>query len=226
VPDLSFQIIGAAPLAHAAAPALLFELSIANASAAEQIQSILLQCQIRIETTRRHYSIVEQHQLRELFGPAEQWHRSLHSLLWTHTTLFVPAFSGSTRVDMPVPCTFDFNVAATKYFAAQEQGEIPILALFSGSVFYRGAGGLLQVAQISWEKEAAYAVPVKAWKTMMQRYYPDSAWLCLRRDTFDRLHQYKTDSGLPTWEAALENLLLGACAADGKNANGGAGVDT
>ena len=226
MPDLSFQITGAAALPHAAAPTLLFNLRIDNASATEQIQSILLQCQIRLETTRRRYTAAEQHQLRDLFGPADQWSRSLRSLLWTNTTLFVPAFMGGTAVDMPVACTFDFNVAATKYFAAQEQGEIPVLALFSGSVFYRDNGGFLQVAQISWEKEAGYGVPVKVWKEMMQLYYPDSAWLCLRRDTFDRLHRYKIDSGLPTWEAALESLLPGAAAAAGKNAIEGAAGDT
>ena len=217
--------MGAAPLARAATPTLGFHLAIANAIAAEEVQSILLQCQIRLEATRRRYSTAEQDRLKDLFGPTDQWSRSLRGLLWTNSTVFVPAFRGSTVVDMPVACTFDFNVATTKYFAAQESGEIPVLMLFSGSVFYR-AGSALQVAQISWQNEADYALPVRVWRAMMDLYYPDSAWLCLRREIFDRLHRYKMDAGLPTWEATLETLLLQVRASGGKSVPKDAGVDT
>ena len=37
-------------------------------------------------------------------------------MLWTHASVVVPRFTGSVLADIPVPCTFDFNVAATKYF--------------------------------------------------------------------------------------------------------------
>ncbi|MGH7848436.1 MAG: DUF6084 family protein [Candidatus Binatia bacterium] len=173
----------------------------------EQIQSILLHCQIRLEATRRRYIEREQDRLKDPFGPPEQWSRSLRSLLWTNATLIVRSFTGRLMVDLNIPCTFDFNVAATKYFAAQQQGEIPIGLLFSGTVFYRGENGLLQVTQISWEKEAAYSLPVKLWREMMELYYPNSAWICLRRDVFERLHGYKIRAAIPTWEALLESLL-------------------
>jgi hypothetical protein len=42
---------------------------------------------------------------------------------------------------------------------------------------------------------------------MMDCYYPNSAWLSLRRDVFDRLFQFKTQNGIPTWEQALEKML-------------------
>jgi Family of unknown function (DUF6084) len=42
---------------------------------------------------------------------------------------------------------------------------------------------------------------------MMDSYYPNTAWLCLRRDVFDRLNQYKTQHGIPTWETLLESLV-------------------
>ena len=42
---------------------------------------------------------------------------------------------------------------------------------------------------------------------MIDIYYPNMAWLCLRRDVFDKLSQYKMDRGIPTWEEALESLL-------------------
>ena len=110
-------------------------------------------------------------------------------------------------VDLPVPCTFDFNVAATKYFYALEGGEAPLSLLFSGTVFHAAEDGALQVAQIPWEKEAHFRLPVPAWKGMMEHYYPNSAWLCLRKDVFDRLYRYKVGRGLPTWEQALEGHL-------------------
>lgn len=42
---------------------------------------------------------------------------------------------------------------------------------------------------------------------MMEHYFPNSAWLRLRKDVFDQLYAYKAQQGLPTWEATLENLL-------------------
>jgi hypothetical protein len=108
---------------------------------------------------------------------------------------------------MPVPCTYDFEVVSAKYFHALGDGEIPLEFLFSGTIFYRGADGALQIVQIPWEKEAQFRLPVCVWQQMMAQYFPNSAWLRVRRDTFDRLYAYKVCTGLPTWEAALEQLL-------------------
>jgi hypothetical protein len=110
-------------------------------------------------------------------------------------------------VDLPVPCTFDFNVAAAKYFYALDEGGVPLSLLFSGTIFHEREGAGLQVAQIPWDKEVTFHLPVRVWKEMMEQYYPNTAWLCLRRDVFDRLYQYKSRHGLPTWEQALEDLL-------------------
>jgi len=41
----------------------------------------------------------------------------------------------------------------------------------------------------------------------MDSYYPNSAWLSLRRDVFERLYEYKTLHGIPTWEQAIERML-------------------
>ena len=131
----------------------------------------------------------------------------MRSLLWSHTTLQVPPFSGRTVVDMPVPCTYDFEVVAAKYFHALEDGEVPLEFLFSGTVFYAEAGGRLQVDRISWEKEAEFRLPVRLWQETMDHYYPNSAWIRLRRDAFDQLYDYKVRKGLPTWEATVESLL-------------------
>ncbi len=125
-------------------------------------------------------------------------------MLWTHASVVVPPFTGRPSVDLPVPCSFDFNVAATKYFHALEDGEVPLCLLFSGTIFYTDDDGFLQVSQIPWEKETSFRLPVSVWKDMMELYYPNSAWLCLRRDAFDRLYRYKSRQGIPTWEQAIE----------------------
>lgn len=207
MPDLNFNVEGAEAVPFAASPLLAFKLRIVNANAEESIQTVALRCQIQIETTRRHYNASEQERLLDLFGEPERWGQTLRTTLWTHASVIVTSFNGSTLVDLPVPCTFDFNVAATKYFAALEEGEVPLVLLFSGTVFYEAADGALQVEQISWEREAKYRLPVDVWNKMMDIYYPNTAWLCLRRDVFDRLSAYKMHRGIPTWEQALENLL-------------------
>ncbi len=131
----------------------------------------------------------------------------MRSRLWAHTTLQVPRFSGSTVVDMPIPCTYDMEVIGSKYFHALEGGEVPLEFLFSGTVFYAAEGGRLQIARISWEKEAEFRLPVRLWKETMERYFPNSAWIRLHKDAFDQLYDYKVRMGLPTWEAAVEALL-------------------
>ena len=106
-----------------------------------------------------------------------------------------------------MPCTFDFNVAATKYFHGLTSGDLPLCFQFSGTVFYQGSEESLQVSPISWDKEAKYRLPVKVWKQLMDTYYPNSAWLALRKDAFEKLYQYKVREGIPTWEEALERAL-------------------
>jgi Family of unknown function (DUF6084) len=207
MPDLSFQIEQAEVTSYSAAPQLTFKLRLTSTSPGEMIHTVALRCQIQIEVTRRHYTARDQEALLDLFGEPDRWGQTLRNLLWTHASVVVPSFVGSTVADVPVPCTFDFNVAATKYFYGLTEGEIPLNFLFSGTVFYARADASLQVAPISWEKEAKFRLPVKLWREMMDSYYPNSAWLCLRRDVFERLYQYKMRKGIPTWEQALEIVL-------------------
>jgi Family of unknown function (DUF6084) len=209
MPDLNFQVEKAEPVPYAATPQLAFTLRITEPGQQPptRIQNIMLRCQIRIEPVQRRYTPAEQEKLVELFGEPPRWSQTLKSLLWTHASVFVPAFTGSTQVDLPVPCSFDFSLAATKYFYGLEDGQAPLCLLFSGTIFYAGPDGRLQVTQIPWEKEAAIRLPVGAWHDLMNRYYPESAWLCLPRPVFDRLYRFKRDSGLATWEQTLESLL-------------------
>jgi len=207
--DLSFRVEGAEPERSAAAPLLLFKLCVAEAAGAgaTPIHSVMLRCQVRIEPGRRRYGPPEQERLLDLFGTPERWGQTLRPLLWAHANVVVPPFTGTAVVDLPVPCSYDFSLAATKYFAALEDGEVPLCFLFSGTIFYAGEAGGLQVAQVPWEKEAPFRLPVAVWTSLMDLYYPNSAWLCLRKDVFDRLYHYKSRYGLPTWEQALERLL-------------------
>ncbi len=207
MPDLSFKVEGAAVDPYAAAPMLALKLRITNADEDQPIHTVALRCQIQLEVSRRRYTSEEQAKMRDLFGEPERWNQTLRSLLWTHVSVVVPSFQGSTLTDLPIHCTFDFNVAATKYFEGLTDGEIPLHLMFSGTVFYADSEDVLQVAPISWEQEARFRLPVKVWHGMMDTYYPNTVWLNLRRDVFDRLYQYKTQHGIPTWEQALESML-------------------
>jgi uncharacterized protein DUF6084 len=209
MPDLDFRVEGVEPERFALAPQLMFKLRVTESNGTP-IHSVVLRCQVQIEPGRRRYAAAEQDRLVDLFGTPDRWGKTVRPLLWTQTSVQVPPFNGSTLVDLPVPCSYDFSLAATKYFYGLEEGEIPLSFLFSGTVFYEAPDAGLQVAQIPWEKEAHFRLPVPVWKDLMDRYYPNSAWLCLRREVFDHLSRYKSRRGLPTWEQALEELLAAA----------------
>jgi hypothetical protein len=155
----------------------------------------------------RRYSPDSQRLLNDLYGPPERWSQTLRTMLWQHTSAVVPPFEKEVVVDLPVVCSFDFNVGATKYFYALEEGDVPLRLLFSGTIFYTADDGGLQIAQIPWEKEATFRLPVGIWREMMDHYYPNSAWLCVRRDVFDQIAEYKSRNGIPTWDQALSQLL-------------------
>lgn len=207
MPELRFQIDGAEAVENAAAPMLALKLRITNLPVDEAIHTVMLRCQVQIEPARRRYVPQEQEKLTDLFGTPDRWSRTVRPMLWMNTSVAVPGFIGSTSVDLELPCTFDFNIASTKYFSALETGEVPVCVMFSGTVFYNDANNALQVAQIPWDREASYRLPVTVWKQMMDAHYPNSAWLCLQRDAFDRLNEYKMRHGIPTWEAAIERAL-------------------
>jgi hypothetical protein len=207
MPDLQLTVESAKVVPYAAAPLLAFKVRIVNPSSDEVIHTVALRAQIQIEVSRRKYDANEQARLLDLFGEPDRWGQTLRSLLWTHVSVVVPGFTGCVLADIPIPCTFDFNVAATKYFHGVTNGYLPLCFQFSGTVFYRGEDGTLQVAPISWDKESKYRLPVKVWKDLMDTHYPNSAWLSLRRDTFEKLSQFKMREGIPTWEQALEKAL-------------------
>jgi hypothetical protein len=207
MPDLAITVEKAEAVPFAASPMLAFKLRVANADPGETVHTVVLRCQIQIEVTRRRYTPLEQERLRDLFGAPERWGQTLRNLLWTNTSAVIPQFAGVTTVDLHVPCTFDFSVATTKYFNGLAEGDIPVFLMFSGTVFYADSTGSLQVAPISRDKETRFRLPLEVWEDMMDAYHPNSAWLCLRRDVFDQLSQYKVRHGIPTWEQTIETIL-------------------
>jgi hypothetical protein len=217
-PDLNFRVERVEPEPYSAAPLLVFRLRIEQAAAAEApapVHAVALRCQIRIDPALRRYTPAEQDRLLELFGRTSQWGQTLRSMLWTHAGTVVPAFRGGTTADLPVPCTYDFNVAATKYFDALEDGEVPLSLLFSGTVFYQAESGALQAGPISWEKEATFRLPARVWRQMMEQLYPNVAWLGLNKDLFDRLRRFKARAGHVTFDQAIDELLQGAAERQG-----------
>jgi Family of unknown function (DUF6084) len=208
-PALSFAIENGGVLDHAAVPTLSFALRV-ETDAGQPVRSVALNVQIRIAATRRSYDERAQERLVELFGKPDQWGRNLHAMHWMNLTLQVPPFTGSTVVELPVTCTYDFEVSAAKYFHALEEGEVPLEFLFSGTVFYADSEGRLQVGRITWEQTAEFRLPVAVWRDMMDRHFPDSAWLRLRRESFDRLHAFKAAGIFLTWDDAVDALLRAA----------------
>ncbi len=202
---LGFEVLGVRAEPYAAVPTLMFRLRITE-STGERIHAIALRCQIQIEPRQRHYEGIEKERLFELFGEAPRWGETLQTLLWTHATLMVQGFTGSCELDLPVACTYDFEVTAAKYFHALDDGEIPLLMLFSGTAFTRGQTGF-SVEPVPWEKEAPFRLPVRVWRELMEQYFPGGAWIRLRRESFDALHQFRGRRALATWDDAVETLL-------------------
>lgn len=207
MPNLDFRIVEAEALPFAAGPTMLFKLQLGNSMAGEHIHSVMLRVQIRIEVTRRQYGAGEEERLLEVFGEPQRWGETLRSMLWTHTSTIVQHFDDNVIAELPVPCTYDFDVVGAKYFYALDDGDVPLLFLFSGTIFYSEGNGPLQIAQIPWKKEAQFRLPIRAWKEMMDGFFPNSAWLRIQKDVFDELYRYRAKRVLPTWEAALLDLL-------------------
>jgi hypothetical protein len=202
-PEHSIAVDGAAREAHAAVPTLRFDLRVESDA---PVRSVLLDVQLQIAARRRAYGVGAHARLFELFGPVADWGTTLRTVPWTRATLVVPGFSGSTVVALDVACSYDLEVAASRYLDALDDGEVPLELLFSGSVFYE-EDGRLQTTRLSWEKEAEYRLPVRVWKETMERYFGGTAWLRLRKDSFDRLSAFKSRNALATWDDALDALL-------------------
>jgi hypothetical protein len=205
VADLTFDCIGARVDRYAVVPSLSLILRISETTG-QKVEAIALRCQIRIEPARRRYSGVEAERLNDLFGDTERWADTLKPMQFSTVATMVPGFSGACEVDLPVPFTYDLEVGSARYFDSLEAGEIPLLLLFSGTVF-TVTGGRMQVQQVPWSKEAAYRLPVSVWREAIDAHFPNSAWIKMSRQTLEELQRFKSAHALPTWDRTLEALL-------------------
>jgi len=206
VPDLRFEVTSVDSVAGGLTPSLQFKLRITNAIADESVQAILLNTQIQIQPAQRKYSAAERQRLSELFGAPEFWNQTLRNRFWANANATVSAFTGCTEAILAVPCTYDLNIAATKYFYALEGGEVSLLFLFSGSVFYAD-GNHLRVAPVSWNHECVFRMSGEVWRELMERQYANTAWVMLQRGVFDQLCEFKRGRAFSSWEETIENLL-------------------
>ena len=206
--DLQFAVVDILPEPYAAAPQLTARLRISESTGAA-IHAVALRCQVRILAQRRGYGPEEEAGLLDLFGPRGRWTATLKPFLWMQCSTMVQGFTGHTEVDLPLPCTFDFDVAAAKYLHALREKAIPLELLFSGTVFTRGTSGF-GVEQVPWDREAGYQLPVAVWHALMDAYFPNAGWLRLDRDVLTALAHYKSALGLTSWEETMQNLLAKA----------------
>jgi hypothetical protein len=199
--DIDFEVLGVEPDPYAAAPTLQFRLRLTEKTGTP-VHSLALRCQLRIEPQKRRYTGEEEERLLALFGETPRWGDTLKPFLWTHASTMVAGFSGTTEVELPVSCTYDFEVSAAKYLHALGDGDVPLVLLFNGTIF--SAAG---VEPVPWHKEANHGMPARTWRRLMDLYFPDSGWIRIRRDTLDDLERFKATRALATWEQALEALL-------------------
>ena len=206
--SLEFFVDDILPEPYSAAPNLVAKLRIEETTG-EPVHALALRVQVRIDAHRRPYNQEEDQGLLDLFGPRTRWKDTLKPFLWMHASAMVQGFTGSTEVDLVLPCTYDFEVSGAKYLHALRDGTIPLELLFSGTCFARGDSGFA-VTQIPWDREARHELPVGHWRALMDHYFPHSGWIRLDRDTLDALGHFKGVRGLTTWEETLSELLAAA----------------
>ena len=176
MPDLAITVEQAEAVPFAASPTLAFRLKVVNSDRQEAIHTVVLRAQIRIEVARRSYTAEEQEGLRDLFGTPERWGQTLRKLLWTNASTVVPQFRGETTVDFQVPCTFDFTVATTKYFAwfggRRDTGAADVQR---DGFLRRRKEAHSWARRFSWDKGGEISrAGLKVWKDMMDAYYPNT----------------------------------------------------
>ena len=204
--ELAITCVDVRPDLHAAAPTMVFRLRLTE-STGVRMHAVALRCQIRIEPARRRYDAAEAERLLELFGETPQWSESLKPMQFASVGVMVPSFTDQVEVDLPVPCTYDFEVGAAKYLHGLDHGEIPMLLLFSGTAFRRTDDGRFEVELLPWSLEDRRRVPVAVWRDLMDRFFPNSGWIRLHRESLDALLRYKAARAVPTWDEAIAALL-------------------
>ena len=203
--ELQFTVAEIFAEPYAVAPQLTARLRIEESTGAT-IHAIALRAQVRIEPQRRAYTADEEQALLDQFGTRDRWYDTLKPFMWMQASAMVQGFTDITEVDLALPCTYDFEVTASKYLHALRDGAVSVVLLFSGTVFIRGERGF-GVEQVPWDREARYDLPISVWRAMIDQYYPGSGWIRLDRDLIESLARYKAERGLTTWDETVRGLL-------------------
>jgi hypothetical protein len=212
-PEPEFEVLGVRDIGGTAAPVLAFELRVNDASA-RAVQVIALHCDIRIEPARRNLTSAERSRLGDLVRAAGAV-GTANDLAWSRSDVHVPAFTGSVRFLLQIPCTFDLGKATVRYLHALDGGSASLLFRFTGSIFYVDERERLQVVSVARDRQASFEMPTEAWKRMMARHHPEGTWLHLRPETLDRLRAVRAARGLWSDDAALLELIEAAECAPG-----------
>ncbi len=178
----------------------------AEESTGTPVHAVALRAQVRIEPQRRAYTPEEERGVRDLFGPRERWYDTLKPFMWMQTSAMLPSFTGVTEVDLAMPCSYDFDVVASKYLHALSGGSVSVIFMFSGTVFTRGERGF-SVEQVPWDREARYDLPVSVWRELVDHHFPGTGWLRLEHDLLGRLAAHKAEHGFTTWDETVGSLL-------------------
>jgi hypothetical protein len=201
-----FAVLGVEVVEDAAAPTLRFRLAVSEGSQRE-IFTIALTAQINVEPARRGYDTATRERLVDLFGEPERWPATTHPFVWAQSATLVPTFTGAGMFTLPVPTTFDLEVAAARYFSSLPDGEVPLAFHFSGSILVRGEDGRVQVVSVPWSCTTTWRMPVATWREMMARHYPGRGWVALGHETVERLTEYRREHGLHSFDACVERML-------------------
>jgi hypothetical protein len=202
---LAIDVVDVTADRYAASPQLTATLRVEETSGAV-VHAMALRCQLMIEPQRRAYDTEETATVAEVFGGRDRWTQTLKPFLWTHASTVTRGFTDSLTVELPIACTYDLEVVGSKYLHALADGEVPLLFLFSGTVFSRGDTGF-SVEQISWNLEARHRMPVVVWRDLMDTFFPNSGYIRLDRDTVNALLQTKAARGLTSWDSVVTSLL-------------------
>lgn len=205
MPEVAFTCLGAEPAPFAAGPTITLQMR-ATAETDEPVHALALRCQVRIDAPRRRYEDAEAEGLTDLFGDRARWGHTMRQLQLAFLGHVLPGFTGGRDFELELPCSYDVEVAAHKYLAALTGGEVPLVLLFSGTVF-SGAPGSISVSPVPWHSEAQLRMPVRVWQETMDAHFPGQAWLRLDRDTWGRLAAYRSRHQLVGWDDAVERLL-------------------
>jgi hypothetical protein len=203
--NYTFSVLDIFTEPYAATPQLTARLRIEE-STGQTVHAIALRCQVRIEPQRRGYTEADESGLRALFGDRDRWTDTLRPFMWMQCNTTVQGFTGVTEADLPLPCSYDFDVVGSRYLHALGADTVPLSLLFSGTVFTKGLAGF-GVEQVPWDCDTRYDMPVSVWKQMMEFYYPSSGWIRLDHDVLTRVADYRARHGLTTWEETVQRLL-------------------